>query len=79
MIDQVSELLDAKTQVVEREVPSEVKNYVIDTWGNPEKLIQAGFKPVFTDHTANLRFINEALSDIKGYWSSVEEIRKSLA
>lgn len=78
MIDQVSELLGEKTKIVEMEVPSEVKNYVIHTWGNPEKLVNAGFKPLFTDHTANLRFINESLSDTDGYWSTVEKIRASI-
>ena len=78
MIAQVSAVLDTAPQIVETDVPREVKNYVIDTWGNPEKLLQAGFKPMFTDHIANLRFINRALTELGWYWSTVETIRSSL-
>lgn len=78
MIEQVSVLLDERPPIVETEVPSEVKSYVVDTWGDPQKLIQAGFKPLFKDHIANLRFINQALTDASWYWYTVETIRSSL-
>ena len=78
MIAQVSALLDTAPKTVETEVPSEVKNYVVHTWGDPGKLVQAGFKPMFTDHIANLQFINWALSEVGRYWSTVETIRTSL-
>ena len=79
MIEQVSVLLDEGPQIVGTEVPSDVKNYVVHTWGDPHKLMQTGFKPMFTDHIANMRFINRALTDIRWYWSTVEAVRSSIA
>lgn len=78
MIEQVSALLGQRPQIVETEVPGDVKNYVAHTWGDPQKLIQAGFQPLFADHIANLRFINQALIDISWYWSTVETVRSSI-
>ena len=80
MIEQVSAVVPKtqKPRIVETEVPSEVKNYVVHTWGDPQKLIQAGFEPVFTNHQDNLRFINWALSEVGRYWSTVDTIRTSL-
>ena len=77
MIEQVSAVLDQAPRIIESEVPSEVKNYVVHTWGNPDKLIQAGFKATFTDHVANIRFIDWASTDLGRYWSAVEKIRSS--
>ena len=77
MIEQVSVLLGQRPQIVEAEVPSDVKNYVAHTWGDPQKLVQAGFRPMFTDHVANLRFIDKALTDMGSYWSAVEALRSS--
>ena len=79
MIEQIEALLQARPQIVRTEVPTEVKNYVVHTWGDPSRLIQAGFAPVFTDHVANLRFINCALTDMDWYWSVVEQIRSTLS
>ncbi len=79
MIRHVAELLPSTLQpiIVETEVPANIKNYVVHTWGNPQKLLQTGFQPIFTDHTMNLHFIFHALSsDLDWYWSVVEEIRQ---
>ena len=78
MVEQVSSLLGERPQIVETEVPNEIKNYVVDTWGDPQKLVQAGFRPLFRDHVANLRFINQALTETEWYWSVVETIRSSI-
>ena len=78
MVKQVSEVLQKEPEIVETEVPAEVKNYVDHTWGDPTKLLDAGFVPIFTDNVTNLRFINRALTDLDWYWSSVETIRNSV-
>ena len=78
MVSQVATVLKKPPQIVEREIPNEVRNYVVDTWGDPRKLIQAGFKPLFTDHVTNLRFINQALREAHWYWSLVDTIRSSV-
>ena len=52
-----------------------MKNYVVHTWGDPSRLVGAGFEPLFTDHVANLRFIDRALGDMEWYWSVVERVR----
>lgn len=78
MIDQISELLPASLQpiIVETPVPETMKNYVVHTWGNPQKLIQSGFQPLFSDHTENLKFIIQALLNQKDwYWALLELIR----
>ena len=79
MIRQVADLLPPTLQpiIVETEIPAYIKNYVIHTWGNPQELLRTGFKPIFTDHTMNLKFIIQALcSKMEWYWSVVEEIRQ---
>jgi len=78
MTHQVGELLDIEPSVIENEDgASRTKNYVVHTHGDPTKLINAGFKPMFTNHINNLQFINQALSDLSWYWSIVEQIRIS--
>lgn len=74
MIQQVS-ALGKVPQIIKKSVPQDVKNYVVHTWGNPEKLYQAGFVPLYDSHEENLRFINQALDNIEWYWEMVEQIR----
>ncbi|RUR81709.1 NAD-dependent epimerase/dehydratase family protein [Chlorogloeopsis fritschii PCC 9212] len=78
MIKQIEELVPStmKPIILETEVPQYMKNYVIHTWGNPQKLIQSGFQPLFTNHIENLKFIIHALlNENDWYWSIVENIR----
>ena len=77
MIEQVSAVMDKdhKPKIKKTEVPSDVKNYVVHTRGEPEKLEQAGFEFVFTEHEKNLLFINQSLADLGWYWSTVKAIR----
>jgi len=81
MIQQVADLLPPALQpiVVETNVPPALKNYVVHTWGNPQKLLQSGFQPLFPDHAENLRFILQALlSDPDWYWSILETSRSKV-
>ena len=81
MIEQVRALMPARLQpiITEGEVPSDIKHYVIHTWGDPQKLIQTGFQPSFTNHQQNLKFIVQALlTNLKGYWSGMDAIRAQL-
>ena len=68
MVEQVAALLGERPNIVRTQVPPHVKNYVVHTWGDPGRLLDAGFRPLFTDHVANLRFIDAALSDMEWYW-----------
>jgi ADP-L-glycero-D-manno-heptose 6-epimerase len=79
MIAQVEALLPPtmKPIIVETEVPQSMKNYVVHTWGNPQKLLQTGFRPLFPDNKENLKFIIHALlNDRDWYWSVLDKIRK---
>ncbi|MDM9379238.1 NAD(P)-dependent oxidoreductase [Chlorogloeopsis sp. ULAP01] len=79
MIGQIEELVPStmKPIILETEVPQYMKNYVVHTWGNPQKLLDSGFKPLFTNHIENLKFIIHALLNEKNwYWSIVENIRR---
>jgi len=81
MLQQVAALLPPTMQpiVVETSVPSGLKNYVVHTWGNPQKLLQSGFQPLFPDHRENLRFILQALlNDPDWYWSILETSRSKV-
>lgn len=81
MIHQVADLLPPTMQpvVVETSVPSSLQNYVVHTWGNPQKLLDSGFQPLFLDHRENLRFILQALlSDPSWYWSILETSRSKV-
>ncbi|MFQ4145006.1 NAD(P)-dependent oxidoreductase [Chlorogloeopsis sp. ULAP02] len=81
MIKQIEELVPStmKPIILETEVPQYMKNYVIHTWGNPQKLIEAGFQPMFTNHIENLKFIIHALlNEHDWYWSIVENIRSKI-
>ena len=78
MIQQVAALLPPSLQPITKEVqvPDAMKNYVVHTWGDPRKLIQAGFQPIFNRHEENLKFIIYALlTQMDWYWSGVENIR----
>ncbi|MEO0378090.1 MAG: NAD(P)-dependent oxidoreductase, partial [Cyanobacteria bacterium P01_A01_bin.17] len=78
MIEQVAALLPASRQPITQEVqvPDGIKNYVVHTWGDPQKLIKTGFQPVFNQHEDNLKFIIYALlTQMDWYWSGVEDIR----
>ena len=75
MVDQVGALLGERPAIVHGRVPPDVKNYVVHTWGDPGRLVGAGFESRFTDHVANLRFIDAALGDMEWYWSAVERVR----
>ena len=79
MVDQVGALVGERPEIAHAQVPSHVKNYVVHTWGDPGRLVGAGFEPLFTDHVANLRFIDGALGDMDWYWSVVERVRARLA
>lgn len=79
MVDQVGALVGERPEIVHVQVPPHVKNYVVHTWGDPGRLVGAGFEPLFTDHVANLRFIDGALGDMDWYWSVVERVRARLA
>ncbi|NJN39457.1 MAG: NAD(P)-dependent oxidoreductase [Acaryochloridaceae cyanobacterium CSU_3_4] len=79
MIQQVASLLPPERQpiIVEAEVPQTIRNYVVHTWGNPQKLLEKGFQPLFSDHSENLQFIAQALlSQMDWYWSIVEDLRQ---
>ena len=75
MVEQVAALLGERPRIERVQVPAHVKNYVVHTWGDPGRLLDAGFSPLFTDHVANLRFIDAALSDMGWYWRVVERAR----
>ena len=78
MIQQIEVLLPPELQpiIVEAEVPKDIQNYVVHTWGNPHKLLGTDFQPLFTDHPENLKFIAYALSsNMDWYWSVVEYLR----
>ena len=79
MVDQVGALVVERPGIVHAQVPAHVKNYVVHTWGDPGRLVGAGFEPLFTDHVANLRFIDRALSDMDWYWSVVDRVRARLS
>lgn len=79
MISQIEALLPSDCQpiIVESEVPEEIQNYVVHTWGNPHKLLGTDFSPQFTEHPDNLKFITYALlSNMDWYWSIVEQLRE---
>ncbi|HEY9845889.1 MAG TPA: NAD(P)-dependent oxidoreductase, partial [Candidatus Caenarcaniphilales bacterium] len=81
MIEQVEALLplEIKPIIAETKVPKQLNNYVIHTWGSPQKLIETGFRPVFTDHRENLKFIIHALlNEEDWYWSIVENVRQKM-
>ncbi|MGB7412699.1 MAG: NAD-dependent epimerase/dehydratase family protein [Thermosynechococcaceae cyanobacterium] len=78
MVEQVSSLLPPTLQPIiqESQVPETLKNYVVHTWGDPQKLLRTGFKPIFDVNEDNLKFIIYALlSQMDWYWSGVEKIR----
>ncbi len=78
MIEQVKTLLPQSLQplIHETQVPETIPNYVVHTWGDPTKLIQSGFQPIFETNEDNLKFIIFALlSQMDWYWSGVETIR----
>jgi nucleoside-diphosphate-sugar epimerase len=78
MIRQVAALLPASLQPITQDiqVPDAVKNYVVHTWGDPQKLMKTGFQPIFNHHEDNLKFIIYALlTQMDWYWSGVENIR----
>lgn len=77
MIQQVA-ALGKKPEIIKTSVPDDVKNYVIHTWGNPEKLYRAGFVPLYNNHEDNLKFIDQALEDIDWYWATIEQIRNNI-
>jgi nucleoside-diphosphate-sugar epimerase len=81
MIDRVGELLPKRLQPIVQsvEMPAYFKNYVVHTWGNPQKILDAGFKPLFSDHGENLTFILHALiAERTLYWSILEEVRERM-
>lgn len=81
MIEQVATLLPPSLQPITREVqvPNTIKNYVVHTWGDPQKLMRTGFRPVFNQHEDNLKFIIYALlTQMDWYWSGVENIRNHI-
>ncbi len=81
MIEQVAMLLPPSRQPITQEVqvPDAIKNYVVHTWGDPQKLIQTGFQPIFNQHQDNLKFIIYALlTQMDWYWSGVENIRNHI-
>ena len=39
------------------------------------RLMSAGYQPLFSDHKTNPGLIDQALDDVAGYWTAVEEIR----
>lgn len=80
MIDHIEAFLpsDIRSNIVHAQVPINVKNYVVHTWGDPKKIIEAGFMPTFQDNTKNLKFIYQAISDADWYWSIIENIRNKL-
>lgn len=78
MIGQIQDLLPHNRQpiIVETEVPAEIQNYVVHTWGNPHKLLGTNFQPLYNNHAENLKFITYALlSRMDWYWSTVEHLR----
>ena len=78
MIQQIETLLPPELQpiIVEAEVPKDIQNYVVHTWGNPHKLLGTDFQPLFTGHPENLKFIAYALlSNMDWYWSVVAYLR----
>ncbi|CAA9565581.1 UDP-glucose 4-epimerase [uncultured Synechococcales cyanobacterium] len=82
MAKQIEALLPSgmKPILAEAKVPRQMNNYVVHTWGDPQKLIRTGFLPVFTDHRENLKFIIHALlSENDWYWQIVENIRQKTA
>jgi len=76
MIDQVAAQVGTRPVIDEAEVPEGIRNYVVHTWGDPTKLQDAGFAPLFEDHVENLRLIDAAISNMDGYWNAVERIRE---
>jgi nucleoside-diphosphate-sugar epimerase len=78
MIHRVEKLLPEGLQPIVQsvEMPSHFKNYVVHTWGNPQKILDAGFNPLFADHGENLTFILHALvAQRNWYWSILAEVR----
>ncbi|MGF1602463.1 MAG: NAD-dependent epimerase/dehydratase family protein [Thermosynechococcaceae cyanobacterium] len=78
MIEQVASLLPASLQPIVQasQVPETIKNYVVHTWGDPQKLRTTGFEPIFDVNEDNLKFIIYALlSQMDWYWSGIETIR----
>lgn len=66
--------LQPKLETVE--VPNELHNYVVDTWGDPCKLIETGYQPLFPNNIENLRFIYASLSQDRSiYWNLLDQIR----
>lgn len=64
-------------QLQQIEVPSSINNYVADTWGDPHKLEQSGYQPLFPDNIENLRFIWASLTAKReDYWHLLESIRQ---
>lgn len=76
MIDRVAARVGRRPVIDEAEVPRGVKNYVVHTWGDPAKLLGAGFIPLFADHVENLSLIDVAMSDMDAYWHAVDRIRE---
>jgi nucleoside-diphosphate-sugar epimerase len=78
MVEQVASLLPPTLQPIIQvsQVPETIKNYVVHTWGDPQKLLKTGFQPIFNVNEDNLKFIIYALlSQMDWYWSGVENIR----
>ena len=78
MVNHVATVLPQNSQpkLESREVPDGLKNYVVDTWGDPSKLISTGYKPLFPNNIENLRFIYASLiQDRHTYWTLLDHIR----
>ena len=59
------------------EVPSNLLNYVADTWGNPQKLLRTGYKALFPNNIENLSYIYASLkTDRSDYWKLLETMRE---
>ncbi|WP_299487324.1 NAD-dependent epimerase/dehydratase family protein [Acaryochloris sp. IP29b_bin.137] len=79
MIGHIEALLPSDHQpiIAEVEVPEDIQNYVVHTWGNPRRLLGTNFQPLYTLHPENLKFIAYALlSKMDWYWSIVEHLRQ---
>ncbi len=82
MIDQVASLLPASLRPIIKpvEAPPQAQNYVVHTWGDPSKLLQSGFQPIYTDHIQNLTFVTQVLlSEMNWYWSLLADMREAIA
>ncbi|MCM1983935.1 NAD-dependent epimerase/dehydratase family protein [Lyngbya confervoides] len=69
--------LAPKLQTVE--VPSTLPNYVVHTWGDPQKLINSGYQPLFPENIDNLKFISCALFlPPDWYWDQLTQVRQAI-